>query len=498
MTRGRAASIGMFGLGVGYFAWYVPYSGLAKALSSGLIPGIPHSIGGLVLLPAAALGTLLGMPIFLTASRWWRYSTRRRILGRTVPFPGRETALSGFWTAFIVGTTTLNFTFVGGSIVFMLVLMRIEQLTFSPATDLIRRRKIHWYSWAALGLSMLSAVIALTDVDHYVLTLGAILSLGAYMMGYVCRFQIMDRHAKSGDEFQDRRYFVEEHMATPIMLVLLLGIPALIDQGAWMHSLRLGFTTFLTSGAVFPALLIGVFYEGLFIFTSLIYLDPREFSFGMPVNVCSSLLAGVVAALGLHWVFGNPQPSTAQFVAAGCVISAAFILSYPTVKRRLGERTARRILLFVCGGNTSRSPMAAAIALAELSADAAVPPWQVASAGLSVGSPGATIAPEAAAALRELGVPVPLEHRARPLTAQMCVGAEAVYCMTQAHRDAVIALVPDAAERTFCLDPRADVPDPAGQPLEAYRNCARRLRSLVHDQLAERRARYTLPGIEGF
>lgn len=232
------------------------------------------------MLPAAALGTLLGMPIFLTASRWWRYSRRRRILGRSVPFPGRETVLSGFWTAFIVGTTTLNFIFVGGSIVFMLVLMRIEQLIFFLAIDLIRRRKIHWYWWAAPGLGMLSVVTALTDVDHYVLTLGAILGPLAYLMGYACRFQIMDRHAKSGDKSRDRGHFVEEHAATPIMLARLLGIRAWVDQGTRMHSLRGGFTVFLTSSAVFPARLIGVFYQGLFIFISLIYLDPREFSSG--------------------------------------------------------------------------------------------------------------------------------------------------------------------------------------------------------------------------
>lgn len=503
MTRGRAASIGMFGLGFAYFAWYLPYSGLAKALSSGLLPGLDHAIGGLVLLPAAALGTLLGMPIFLTTTRWWRYSRRRRILGVSMPFPGRETAFSGFWTAFIVGTTTLNFTFPGASIVFMLVLMRIEQLIFSPATDLVRRRKIHWYSWVALGMSMLSAVIALTDVRNYVLTVGAVLSLAAYMIGYVCRFQIMDRFGKTGDQFGDRRYFVEEHMTTPVMLVALLGIPALIDQGPWMHALRLGFTAFLTTPAVFPALLIGIFYEGLFVCTSLIYLDPREFSFGMPVNVCASLLAGVVASLGLHWVFDAPQPSTAQFVSAVCVILAAFVLSYPTVKGRLAKMAmrraaaGRRTLLFVCGGNTCRSPMAAAIAKAELSADSRAPRWAVASAGVAVRSPGSPIVPEAVVALRELGIVMPDGHASRPLTREMCADTEAVYCMTEAQRDAVVALAPDAAERTFCLDPDADIADPVGQPLDAYRMCARRLQVLVRDRLHERRDRYALSGVDG-
>jgi protein-tyrosine-phosphatase len=185
------------------------------------------------------------------------------------------------------------------------------------------------------------------------------------------------------------------------------------------------------------------------------------------------------------------------------VILAAFVLSYPTVKGRMAARAARRAaagrrtLLFVCGGNTSRSPMAAAIARAELGAGGSAPRWEVESAGVSVRSPGSPITPEAVVALRELGVDVPAHHVSRPLTPQMCADTEAVYCMTEAQREAVIAMAPDAAGRTFCLDPAADVADPAGQPLDAYRACARQLQVLVRDRLQERRERYALSGVDG-
>ena len=140
--------------------------------------------------------------------------------------------------------------------------------------------------------------------------------------------------------------------------------------------------------------------------------------------------------------------------------------------------------------------MAAAIARAEL-ATSGWPTWDVASAGVSVDSPGAPISPQAVAALRELGIEAPEQHRARALTAQMCAGTEAVYCMTRAQREAVLALAPDAAGRTFCLDPDSDVDDPAGQALDAYRSCARRLQTLVRDRIRERRERYALSGVEG-
>jgi protein-tyrosine-phosphatase len=488
MHKRTVIGLGMFGLGVGYFLWYTPYSALAKGLSSGLpLPGVHHAAGGLVLLPATVLGQLLAMPFFVAGAGWLRYPRRRTIAGRRVPFPARYTAESSIWMAFIVGTTTLNFTFPGASIVFMLVLMRITTLVTAPVMDLLRRRKIRWYSWAALLLCALSAIVALTDIGNYTLTIGAILSVTLYAVGYFFRFRLMDIHAKSGDLWRDRQYLVEEHMTTPFVLLLMVGIPAAIGQGPWMHALRLGFTSFLFTWAVVPALLIGVCYEGLYVMTSLIFINRREFSFGVPVHVCASLLAGLAASFILHGGYDVRLPSAAQYGAAALVICAALVLSYPTIRayrtRRRLPRTAAR-LLFVCGGNTSRSPIAAAIARAELGANAAIRHWHVSSAGVSVHSPGTPMSSEAATVLLELGIEAPFDHRARQLTPVMCADSDAVYCMTRDHRESVIAIAPEAAGRTVCIDADADVPEPAGH-VDAYRDCARSLRTLIRRQLRE-------------
>jgi protein-tyrosine-phosphatase len=496
MSRRRQMTFGMLALGLGYFLWYTPYAALAKGTADGLLPGVDQPIGGLVLLPAHVMGQMAAMTVFVLASGWLRYARRRTIAGRQVPFPARPTAESAFWQGFIVLATTLNFTFRGASIVFMLLLMRIGRLIIAPSWDLIRRRRIHWYSAAALTLCMVSAVIALTDINNYALTFGAILSLCLYWMGYINRFRIMSRHAKTGDPKVDRRYFIEEHSTTPFMMLLLVGVPALIGQGTWMEALRVGFTSFLTTPAVIPALLIGVFYEGLFIMTSLIYLDRREFSFGMPVSVAASMLAGVVASIALNTLYAAPLPSTAQYIAVGTVIAAALLLSYPTIQAYLSaqrrDKQEVRRLLFVCGGNTSRSPMAAAIARAELAAaNGDAHRWEIDSAGVSVRAPGEPISPGAATALLDLGFDVPLDHESRQLTADMCDSA-AVYCMTRAQRDAVRALAPAAAHRTFCIDPDTDLSDPAGQSLEAYHDCATRLHTLVRSRLDEHRERHAL------
>jgi protein-tyrosine-phosphatase len=334
-----------------------------------------------------------------------------------------------------------------------------------------------------------------------------VLSLAGYCTAYYVRFRIMSAHAKTGDLELDRRYFIEEHMTTPVMMLALVGIPALINVGPWMESLHIGFTAFLATPEVIPAMLIGVCYEGLFIMTSLIFLDRREFTFNMPVHVCASLLAGVVASLALSGMFGAKQPSSAQYIAAFTVILAAFMLSYPTVRTYLEGRSGRpvvtrRQILFVGAGNTSRSPMAVAIARAELAAvdgagdqgDGGTVLWHIDSAGLSVGSPGAPLSPEAAAALRELGVDPPPDHTARPLTPAMCVDAEVVYCMTREQRESVVTLAPGAAARTVCLDAETDVADLSGLTAAAYHDRAEQLQTLIRRRLQEHQGRYvTLP-----
>jgi protein-tyrosine-phosphatase len=482
----RGAGLGMFGLGVGYFVWYTPYSGLAKGLSAGLLPLVDEPVGGLVLLPGAAIGMLGAMLVFVAASGWWRRARTARIGRLTVPVPGRETAASAFFMALIVATTTLNFTFAGFAIVFMLVMMRIETILLAPTMDLIRRRRISGYSWAAIGLSLLSALIALADVTSYELSVAAFASLAIYLVGYTGRFDIMSRHAKTGLP-SDRRYFIEEHMTTPVVLILLLAVPALIDQGPAMHALREGFTSFLVGPAAPYAIAIGVFYEGLFIFTTLIFIDRREYSFGMPVHVCSSLLAGIASSLALGALFGTAPPTAAQILAAGCVVLAAFTLSYPAIRIAVATlRPPEQRLLFVCGKNLARSPMAEAIARAEL---ARLPArwarrWEVASAGVSVDRAGDRIAAPAAEALQRLQVPAG-DHRARPLTPDLCAEQTAVFCMSAAQRAAVVELVPAVTDRAYRLDDDADIPEPAGGAVDGYVECAGRIRQLVRSRLWE-------------
>ena len=488
LTEKRRYSLLIWALGLGYYLSYTPYSGLTKALSSGLLPGTNGAVKGTVLLPLSAIGTVAGMLGFITVMGWWKYAGRRKVFGVEVPFPRRLTFLSGVCMATIMGTTTLAFTLGGLSIVLVLVLLRAGTLIIAPVVDHIVGRRVRWFSWSAMLVSLAAVLIALSDASNYTLSIIAIIDITAYLAAYFFKLQFMSRLAKSDDPIATRRYFVEEQMVASPLLVLVLVVLATIGAGDVMMGFRIGLTSFLTSPGAIYAILVGLCYAALCICTTLIFLDRRENTFCMPIHCGSSMLSGFTATAILAYLYSQSSPTMAQFVGAGFIaIALGFLSPLHHLDRYLAKfrRTRReRLFLFVCSGNTCRSPMAAAIANAEIAARVRLPiealqtvNVRALSAGVSarVGEP---LTAEAQEALQSLSVPVE-PHAARNLTSELAQQAEMIFCMTSAHREAVIKILPAVAGKTYCLDSQVDIDDPIGKGMDAYLNCARHIHDLV-------------------
>ena len=487
LTTKRRYSLLIWALGLGYYLSYTPYSGLTKALSSGLLPGTHGAVKGAVLLPVSAIATVAGMFGFITVMGWWKYAGRRQFFGIAVPFPRRVTFLSGVCLATIMGTTTLAFTFGGLSIVLVLVLLRGGTLTIAPIVDRIVGRRVRWFSWTAMLVSLAAVLMALSDASSYTLAIAAAIDIAAYLMAYFFKLQLMSRVAKTDDRTTTLRYFVEEQIVASPLLVLALSVMAFVGAGDIMLAFRTGLTSFLFTPAAIYAALVGLCYAALCVCTTLIFLDRRENTFCMPMHCGSSMLAGFTATAILASLYNQNAPTIAQTVSAGFIaVALGFLSPLHHLDRYLAKLRNRRqrLFLFVCSGNTCRSPMAAAIANSEIAARLRIPiaaletvNARALSAGVSarVGEP---LTAEAQDALRSLNVPVE-PHAARNLTPELAQQAEMIFCMTSAHRDAVIKLLPGVASKTFCLDVQADIDDPIGKGMEAYLNCARRIQELV-------------------
>jgi len=144
-------------------------------------------------------------------------------------------------------------------------------------------------------------------------------------------------------------------------------------------------------------------------------------------------------------------------------------------------------VLFVCTGNTCRSPMAEAIFGERMPAF-----WKgrigISSAGTSAwdGEPASRYAVEV---LEEKGIDMS-KHRSRMLTAEMVKESDLIVVMERRHRDAVLRLDPSAASRLLLLgelDParkNVDIEDPIGGGREAYETTRNELMHLV-DLLAD-------------
>jgi protein-tyrosine phosphatase len=160
---------------------------------------------------------------------------------------------------------------------------------------------------------------------------------------------------------------------------------------------------------------------------------------------------------------------------------------------RIIEKMLKTTILFVCSGNTCRSPMAEALARRILARKYEVSEAELDKKGINVISagsfamPGARATPQGVEALRELGIDLS-QHRSKPLSVELIHQADRIFTMGRAHAMQVAALVPSAAEKVSTLDPSGDIDDPIGGDTALYKDLAGQLETLIERRLREMKA----------
>lgn len=135
-------------------------------------------------------------------------------------------------------------------------------------------------------------------------------------------------------------------------------------------------------------------------------------------------------------------------------------------------------VLFVCTGNTCRSPMAEAILKSRN-----LPGIEVKSAGVYAAD-GSAASENTRKVLAENGILFD-SHQASLLNEALVNWTSYIITMTATHKAAVISMFPDAAGKTFTLkefaigNSMSDIADPFGGPIEQYRHTYNEMNDMI-------------------
>jgi protein-tyrosine phosphatase len=188
-------------------------------------------------------------------------------------------------------------------------------------------------------------------------------------------------------------------------------------------------------------------------------------------------------------VFAAEPPSGVASTVVRIVGPEIEILREGALDRATIVRRAARSIVFVCTGNTCRSPLAEAIARDRIARGLGVRGDELEGHGIHLASAGIATAGGSPASegsrqvARELGLSLD-DHRSRPLEPSMVREADFVYCLAETHLDAARALHPHDATRIALLDPAGrGIPDPFGGDLEDYRHAGAAIAAAIEQRL---------------
>lgn len=146
--------------------------------------------------------------------------------------------------------------------------------------------------------------------------------------------------------------------------------------------------------------------------------------------------------------------------------------------------------LFVCTGNTCRSPMAEGMMRKYLAEKALCSVdhleekcYKIVSAGV-MGIVGMPASIDAQAVCQARGIDIS-SHRSRGLNRELIEESDFIYVMSRSHKEQIVSMWPDAAVKCELLAKDRDILDPIGGTEQDYEDCARIIEKAIKEKFKE-------------
>ncbi len=147
--------------------------------------------------------------------------------------------------------------------------------------------------------------------------------------------------------------------------------------------------------------------------------------------------------------------------------------------------------LFICTGNTCRSPLADAICKKLVADELGCSPDELKGRGFCVQSAGlaammgSDVSPDAAIVAADYGADL-TQHKSRMVTMEMLMWADHLFAMTHGHCYTLESILVEGMTLPRMLSPNMeDIADPIGGALADYRTCAHQIHACLQARLPE-------------